>query len=158
MKRASVDVCPSCTLAEVAGWLEVKEPAVRSTVRVTSLCVDSRECRPGALFFAVPGHQHNGLDFVDDAVRRGAVAVIVEEAPPTATARSVAVLQVPDVRHAKAQVAHEFYGHPSRGLTCVGITGTNGKTTTATMLHSILGNAGRRPTFIGTTKDENSSA
>ncbi len=117
-------------------------------VQVTGLCADSRRVLPGDLFMAMSGSRVDGHDFVEDAVRRGACAVLVEELPHVPL--SVPVVVVDDTRKAMAAVAAAFFDHPVRSLTLVGITGTNGKTTTSLLVESILVHAGYRVGVIGT--------
>ncbi|RJQ66293.1 MAG: UDP-N-acetylmuramoyl-L-alanyl-D-glutamate--2,6-diaminopimelate ligase [Desulfobacteraceae bacterium] len=101
---------------------------------------------PGGLFVAVKGFAADGHDFIGQAVSRGAVAVVCER-----TARiDVPQIQVTDSRKALAALAAEFYGHPSRGMTVIGITGTNGKTTTSYLIESMLQAAGHATGVIGT--------
>ncbi|MEL7668028.1 MAG: UDP-N-acetylmuramoyl-L-alanyl-D-glutamate--2,6-diaminopimelate ligase [Actinomycetota bacterium] len=104
--------------------------------------------RQGDVFFCVPGFRRDGHDFAADAVSRGAVAVVCERALEV----PVPTLLVPDSRAALARVAARFHGHPSRDLAVVGITGTNGKTTTTYLLDSVLRRAGRRTGVIGTVE------
>ena len=118
------------------------------TLDITSVAYDSRVVRPGSLFVALPGSRRNGLEFVDDAIRRGAVAIVSEERLPRRGAATH--IQVEDARRALAEIACAFYNHPSARLRMIGITGTNGKTTTAYMARAILRAAGRRPGMIGT--------
>ena len=113
---------------------------------VRSLHYRSQEVRPGGVFVAMRGASADGHDFVDDAVDRGAVAVVVER-PVAARA---AVVQVPDSRRALAELAAAFYGRPSEDMTVVAVTGTNGKTTTSYLVESILAQAGHRTGVIGT--------
>ena len=113
---------------------------------VLDLAYDARAVAPGTLFFCVRGGRADGHDFASAAVERGAVALVVErplELP-------VPQLVVADARPAMAVVADEFFGRPTEELELLGITGTNGKTTTAFLLHSILDAAGRRPGLLGT--------
>jgi len=117
-------------------------------VRLSGLCIDSRQARPGDLFFAANGSRTDGLRFAQQAVERGAVAVLSDrrpELPPHA-----AFVGVRDVAAAKALVADRFFGRPSQRLDVVGITGTNGKTTTSFMLRSILTMDGRDAGLLGT--------
>lgn len=103
---------------------------------VRGLSHDSRRVRPGDLFVAVPGQRVDGRRFVPDALARGAVAVAAEgpvDAPP-----EVAVVRVAAARPALADLASAFYGHPSRKLTLVGVTGTDGKTTTTQLICAVL--------------------
>lgn len=120
----------------------------RRDVLVSGLSTDSRRVCPGDLFVALSGTRTDGHAFVQDAVRRGASAVLVEKLPGTAL--TVPVVVVDNVRKAMAAAAARFYDHPVRSLTLVGITGTNGKTTTSLLVESILAHAGMRVGVIGT--------
>ena len=115
---------------------------------VRELAYDARAVTPGAAFFCVPGSTRDGHDFAAEAVRNGAVALVVERAVEP----SVPQLVVPDARAAMATAADLFFGEPTRELEVAGVTGTNGKTTTAFLLHSILDAAGRRPGLLGTVE------
>jgi UDP-N-acetylmuramoyl-L-alanyl-D-glutamate--2,6-diaminopimelate ligase len=115
---------------------------------VTDLAYDARRVEPGALFFCVPGFTSDGHDFAADAVARGAVALAVERPLDL----PVPQLVVSDSREAMALAADTFFGTPTRDLEVVGVTGTNGKTTTAFLLYSILAAAGRRPGLLGTVE------
>jgi UDP-N-acetylmuramoyl-L-alanyl-D-glutamate--2,6-diaminopimelate ligase len=118
----------------------------RAPVEVQELAYDTRAVAPGAVFFCVPGAQVDGHDFADEAVERGAVAVVVERPLEVA----VPQLVVPDSRAAMAAAADAFFAQPTRELQVAGVTGTNGKTTTTFLLYAILAAAGRRPGLIGT--------
>ena len=115
---------------------------------VTDLAYDARRVAAGALFFCVPGFKADGHDFAAEAVARGAVALVVERE----VAVSVPQLVVPDSRTAMALAADAFFGRPTRELAVAGVTGTNGKTTAAHLLFSILAAAGRRPGLLGTVE------
>lgn len=108
-------------------------------VEITGLSFDSRTVTPGDLFVALPGAHVDGRDFIAAAVHRGAVAVLSESAP----APCVPQVLVPDARAALADVAATFYGHPSARLEVIGVTGTDGKTTTCYLLHTLLQATGR---------------
>jgi len=101
---------------------------------VKGVVYDSRQVRPGSCYVALPGTQVDGSDFIDQAVSSGAVAIISERAPER---RDVAWAQVSDAREALSEAAACFYGFPSGRMSLTGITGTNGKTTTAYMIHHI---------------------
>ena len=103
----------------------------------------------GYAFFCVRGFAHDGHDFAADAIRRGAAALVVEHELP---AIDVPQFLVSDSRAALAHAAAEFYGHPSRGMNLVGITGTNGKTTTTYLLDSIMREAGHTTGIVGTVE------
>src|SRR3989304_4561208 len=116
---------------------------------VTGVTYDSRKVVPGDLFVAVPGLKQDGRRYVHDAVGRGASAVVLE-GPSPLPAALVAQIVVPSAREALARLADAYYGHPSRALTLVGITGTNGKTTTTFLVDALLRAAGHRTGLIGT--------
>src|SRR5262249_22626687 len=115
---------------------------------VSGLAYDSRRVRPGDAFFALAGLKADGARFVNDAIRAGAAAVF---SAPVGVVEGAAHVEVQDPRLALAQAAQNFYGHPSRGMRVVAITGTNGKTTTTWMLESIFRAAGLSSGVIGTT-------
>jgi UDP-N-acetylmuramoyl-L-alanyl-D-glutamate--2,6-diaminopimelate ligase len=114
-------------------------------VEVADLAYDARAVTPGALFFCIPGRTADGHDFAAEAVRRGAVALVVER---RLEGLDVPQLVVPSVREAMGPAAAEFFGRPSDALEIAGVTGTNGKTTTAFLLHAVLEAAGRRPALL----------
>src|SRR5436309_362930 len=115
---------------------------------VSSIAGDSRKVEPGACFVAVPGFKQDGRRFIPDAIRRGA-AIVVTEGEPVADL-PVAQVLVPSVRVSLARLAGAFYGHPSRQLSLVGITGTNGKTTTSYLVEALLRARGLATGVIGT--------
>jgi UDP-N-acetylmuramoyl-L-alanyl-D-glutamate--2,6-diaminopimelate ligase len=117
---------------------------------VRDIAHDSRKVKEGSLFVAVRGFHSDGHRFVSQAVRQGAVAVVVEEGSTIEDGSRVPVVRVRDSRRALAQIAAAFYGHPSRKLTLAGITGTNGKTTTSYLVKSVIEAAGNRAGLIGT--------
>jgi UDP-N-acetylmuramoyl-L-alanyl-D-glutamate--2,6-diaminopimelate ligase len=118
----------------------------RAPVEVRDLAYDTRAVVPGALFFCVPGANVDGHDFAGEAIERGAIALVVERPLEV----SVPQVVVPDARVAMAPAADAFFDHPTKELQVAGITGTNGKTTTAFLLYAILAAARRRPGLIGT--------
>src|SRR5205809_7349516 len=109
-------------------------------VEITGLAYDSRRVTPGTLFFAVPGFQYDGHDFAPEAIARGAAALVVERP----LRLGVPEIQVPSVRAAMAPIAARFHGDPTARLQVVGITGTNGKTTSAFLVRELLQAAGRQ--------------
>jgi UDP-N-acetylmuramoyl-L-alanyl-D-glutamate--2,6-diaminopimelate ligase len=116
-------------------------------IPVTGVSADSRTVAPGMVFVAIPGFTQDGHAFVPEAVARGAAAVVVQRAVESA---DVTVVTVPDTRVALAQISAAFYGHPSRELILIGITGTNGKGTTAALIDAMLTHAGTNCGLIGT--------
>src|SRR5215813_12018352 len=116
---------------------------------VREVVYDSRRARPGSLFVAIPGLKEDGAGYVADALARGAGAVVAERdgiAVPAGAAMAV----VPDARKALALLAAARWRHPSRRMGLVGVTGTDGKTTTSTVIEQILSAAGL-PTGLLTT-------
>jgi UDP-N-acetylmuramoyl-L-alanyl-D-glutamate--2,6-diaminopimelate ligase len=118
------------------------------TADIKSLAYDSRRVVPGTLFFAVQGEKADGHDFIPQALERGAAAVVSERAAPSDLA--LRWVRVPRIRRALAETSRNFYGHPDSKLQLVGITGTNGKTTTAYLLESVLRAAGIPAGLFGT--------
>lgn len=119
---------------------------------IEGIAYDSRQVRPNYLFVAVKGEHVNGEDYIDDAIRRGAIAVVSET--DAWHKRSVAHIHVENARLALAEISSAYYGHPSQRLELFGITGTNGKTTTSFMIKSILEKSGRETGLIGTVRYE----
>jgi UDP-N-acetylmuramoyl-L-alanyl-D-glutamate--2,6-diaminopimelate ligase len=135
------------SLSELAAASREHQIRGDASVRVSDVVVRSSDARPGALFACIPGANTDGHAFAGDAVERGAAALLVErwvDAP-------VPQLRVPSVRVAIGPVAAEVFGRPADRMTVVGVTGTNGKTTTTYLLESVFRAAGRRPGVIGTT-------
>ncbi|MGA3185202.1 MAG: UDP-N-acetylmuramoyl-L-alanyl-D-glutamate--2,6-diaminopimelate ligase [Candidatus Dormibacteria bacterium] len=117
---------------------------------VASVEYDSRRCHPGALFVAVPGFHVDGHDFAVAAVRAGAVAVVAERVPIPGIPETTPLLRVESARRALSALAATLAGHPSRRMTVAGITGTDGKTTTATMLWAAWQAAGQKAASVTT--------
>ncbi len=115
---------------------------------VSAVVYHSAAVRPGALFVAIRGRQADGHAFVGEAVARGAAGVVVEH--PVAAPAGVAQVIVPDSRQALALLSCAFFRHPSREMILIGVTGTNGKGTTAYLLEAMLARAGRNAGIIGT--------
>jgi UDP-N-acetylmuramoyl-L-alanyl-D-glutamate--2,6-diaminopimelate ligase len=119
-------------------------------VAVSGVAYDSRRVAPGDVFFCVTGFAHDGHDHAADAVERGAVALVVGH--PVLDVSGVPQVIVPDVRLALALAAARAAGMPSRRLALIGITGTNGKTTTTYLMDSVLREAGHVTGLIGTVE------
>jgi UDP-N-acetylmuramoyl-L-alanyl-D-glutamate--2,6-diaminopimelate ligase len=117
-------------------------------VEVSGLAYSSRSVVPGTLFFCVPGFRADGHDFAPDAVARGAVALVCQRP----LGLGVPEVIVDDVRAAMGPAAARFYGDPTADLDVVGVTGTNGKTTTAFLLRHLLEAGGRQTGLLGTVK------
>ena len=121
----------------VLAGLKFRSSSIPSDTEILGLSIDSRKCADGTLFFARKGYKMNGEDFVPDAVRAGAAGVVAERDFP-----GIPTLVVDDVREALAVCAGNFFNHPDRSLNLVGVTGTNGKTTTAWFIQYMLQSSG----------------
>jgi UDP-N-acetylmuramoyl-L-alanyl-D-glutamate--2,6-diaminopimelate ligase len=126
-------------LAGAAAGLEIQQVAC-----------DSRKVRPGALFFALRGAQADGNAFIKDAIARGAAAIASESAAPPELPGGVAWIHLKEDRRALAIAAANFYGHPASALQLAAVTGTNGKTTTTSVLDSIVKASGAKTGLFGT--------
>jgi UDP-N-acetylmuramoyl-L-alanyl-D-glutamate--2,6-diaminopimelate ligase len=113
---------------------------------------DSRQVSPGDLFVALRGANSDGHAFLDRAIALGAAALLVEEMPPPEIRGAVPTVRVPDSRRALAPISARFFGNPAGELTLVGVTGTNGKTSTTYLVESILHQASWRTGLIGTVE------
>ncbi|MHB8966806.1 MAG: UDP-N-acetylmuramoyl-L-alanyl-D-glutamate--2,6-diaminopimelate ligase [Thermoleophilia bacterium] len=122
------------------------DPAGAAALEIAGITCDSRQVEPGFLFAAIPGFKADGHDFIAGAAEAGAVAALTSR---QVAGISIPQVQVPDVRLAMAQAAAAFYNRPSSRLRLVGVTGTNGKTTTTFMLHSIISSAGGQASLLG---------
>jgi len=127
---------------------DVETAPARANAFVTGVAYDSRAVEPGNVFVALKGLHADGTRFVQQALDRGAVAIVSEDSPPAHTATSWTT--VSDARFALALLAASYCGHPSADMRVVGITGTNGKTTTAYLLAAIFEAAGIRCGLLGT--------
>jgi UDP-N-acetylmuramoyl-L-alanyl-D-glutamate--2,6-diaminopimelate ligase len=121
--------------------VEVRATHVDLDTEISAVTADSRLVTPGALFVAISGFQTDGARFIDEAIAKGAAAVVSEGDSP---------IQVDDARKALAQIAANFYGRPAAKLSLVGVTGTSGKTTTTKMIESIFDATGEAVGLIGT--------
>jgi UDP-N-acetylmuramoyl-L-alanyl-D-glutamate--2,6-diaminopimelate ligase len=119
--------------------------------RVRSLTYDSRRVEAGDLFIALPGLHTDGHRFIERAIRRGAVAVLHQDQPEIYR-EGVAYLQVPDSRQGMSALAAAFYEYPSRELSVIGVTGTDGKSTTVWLIHQLLEALGQPGGFISTVQ------
>ena len=133
------------------GVLEREAPRLSGDghVRLTGVRQDSRRVEPGDLFVARTGGKVSGAQFAEAAVERGAVALIVERGAPLPSV-SVPMIEVADARRSLALAAEAVYGNPSQQLGLIGITGTNGKTTTSWLVERALTGAGQKPARLGT--------
>ncbi len=142
------------TLAELLRAAATRRVAGSVDLPISGLRHDSREIAAGDLFFAMPGAKTDGNRHAKQALEHGAVAVVSElEPPPPPAVMKGTWVQVEDIAEAMAGISDAFYGHPSGAMTMVGVTGTNGKTTTTYLLESIVNAAGGRPAVAGTIEN-----
>ncbi len=132
--------------------IEALELKGSGDVEIESIAYDSRKVLPGGLFIAVRGHKANGTQYVAEALSNGAVAVVSEDALDLGA--GVVHIQVPCARRALAEISNAYYGDLSRQMKIIGITGTNGKTTTAYMIRDLLRDGGFLPGLLGTVAYE----
>ncbi|MBW2650464.1 MAG: UDP-N-acetylmuramoyl-L-alanyl-D-glutamate--2,6-diaminopimelate ligase, partial [Deltaproteobacteria bacterium] len=116
----------------------------------SDICYDSRRCGEGSLFVAIAGVELDGHDFVRDAVKRGAKYVVYDDEENISTPPGVVSIRVKNSRRALGRLGKNFHGNPSRDICLIGVTGTNGKTTIAYLLESILKSAGFHTGVTGT--------
>ncbi|HTA82779.1 MAG TPA: UDP-N-acetylmuramoyl-L-alanyl-D-glutamate--2,6-diaminopimelate ligase, partial [Bacteroidia bacterium] len=138
------DILYKVALVEVAGSTDVA---------ISSVQFDSRKVKDGALFIAVKGLTTDGHKFIDQTIEQGAVAILCEEMPATKL-NSVTYVRVRNTSEALAIIAANFYDHPSAKLKLVGITGTNGKTTTATLLFKLFRKLGCKVGLLSTVRNQ----
>ena len=130
--------------------LEYKSIKNEADVEITGVCYDSRLLSGGELFVCVPGYETDGHNFVRDAVKRNAAAILSEK---DVDADGIPVIIVEDTRAALAAVSAAFYGYPARELRIIGVTGTNGKTTVTYMIKNRLEHCGYKVGLLGTVKN-----
>ncbi|WP_208027998.1 UDP-N-acetylmuramoyl-L-alanyl-D-glutamate--2,6-diaminopimelate ligase [Rhabdothermincola sediminis] len=139
-------------LAEVIGELDPSGTEGDLSVEISRVDYDSRRVEPGSLFCCIPGASFDGHAFAAEAVEKGAAALMVER--PVTPGPSVPVVRVRDSRRAMGMAAATLWGHPSRSMDVVGVTGTNGKTSTVALLANVLREAGRSVEVLGTLTGE----
>ncbi len=137
-------------LTELLRDIDVLEIHAPEDMEITDVCYDSRKARPGDAFIAVRGYETDGHKYIPGAVERGASMVICEEAPTVETP----YVLVKDSRRAMALAASNFFGRPAEELTVIGVTGTNGKTTTTNLIRSLLmAVTGEKAGLLGTNEN-----
>ncbi|HXX18968.1 MAG TPA: UDP-N-acetylmuramoyl-L-alanyl-D-glutamate--2,6-diaminopimelate ligase [Candidatus Acidoferrum sp.] len=140
-------------LRDLLSGAEISRTTGPMEAEIRSVAYDSRKASAASLFFALHGETLDGTKFVEDAVQRGAIAIASAAARPDSLPKNVAWIELPDgsERRGLARAAANWYGHPAESLKLVGVTGTNGKTTTTFLVDSILRAAGHTTGLIGTT-------
>ena len=145
---------PGMTLGEVLSDVEADASPRSGEIKIRQVVCDSRKVQAGAFFFALHGAKADGNAFVRDAVERGAAAVASEENPPAELPAEflarVTWIRVREARKALAVTAGNFFGHPGAALKLVAVTGTNGKTTTTSLVDAIIKASGAKTGLFGT--------
>jgi UDP-N-acetylmuramoyl-L-alanyl-D-glutamate--2,6-diaminopimelate ligase len=136
-------------LGRLLRGVDTRGAVTNTDVEISEIAYDSRRVKPGTLFAAIRGEKTDGNNFVSDAVARGAIAVLSENAPSTPPA-GFPWVQVASARKALALAAANYYERPAEVLKLIGVTGTNGKTTTSYLVDSILRAAGCEVGLLGT--------
>ncbi len=130
----------------------IEEVVGSTNVAIENVCIDSRQAKKFSLFIAVKGTQMDGHDYIDKAIEQGSLAIVCEELPENLV-KEVNYVQVKNSRYAAGIIASNFFGNPSENLKLVGITGTNGKTTTATLLYELFVALGYKVGLISTVRN-----
>src|SRR5579862_8302611 len=135
-------------LGDVLNGLPILHSGASPSQEISSLTYNSREAQPGTLFFAIHGEKADGHLYIPQALEKGAVAIVSERpAPPELAAKWI---QVASIRRALAGAARNRFHHPEEKLRLIGVTGTNGKTTTTYLIESVLAAAGIKSGVFGT--------
>jgi UDP-N-acetylmuramoyl-L-alanyl-D-glutamate--2,6-diaminopimelate ligase len=134
----------------VVKGVEADLPEAAAQIEIRQVACDSRKVQAGTLFFALHGAQADGNAFVREAIARGAAAVASEENPPAGLPANVAWIRLREARKALAIAAANFFEHPGAALQMVAVTGTNGKTTTTSLIDSIVKASGAKTGLFGT--------
>ena len=135
-------------LLENVEFQSISDENSLENLKITSLCYDSRKAGKGSLFVCIKGTAVDGHKYIDDVVKKGTTAVVVED--DIAVPEGVTVIKAADTRLALALLSANWFDHPAKKLTTIGITGTKGKTTTTYMIYEILKKAGKKAGLIGT--------
>ena len=137
-------------LAKLLRGVETQATPMHSDLEISDLAYDSRQVKPKSLFVAIHGEKTDGNQFVSDAVSRGAAVILSEQAIPSSLPPEFPWIKVADARKALAITSANYYGRPAEVLKLIGVTGTNGKTTTTYLVDSILRAAGCEVGLLGT--------
>ena len=140
-------------LRELLHGVEVIRQNVPESLEITGVSCDSREMERDSVFVAIPGNHCDGGEYALEALKRGAVAVVCQGKPPENLPRGAPLILVPDARKALACLACNWYGNPAESLKLIGVTGTNGKTTTTYLIKHILEATGEKTGLIGTVEN-----
>lgn len=140
----------SMRLVKLLRGIDARDAAPHGDLEIREIAYDSRRVKPGDLFVAIRGEKVDGNKFAGDAISRGAIAVLSEQAPPDQIPAGFPWVRVTDARKALAISGANYYGRPAEVLKLIGVTGTNGKTTTSYLVDSVLRAAGCEVGLLGT--------
>jgi UDP-N-acetylmuramoyl-L-alanyl-D-glutamate--2,6-diaminopimelate ligase len=136
-------------LAEILRDVNVKQIKGATDTMISGITYDSREVKAGSMFFAVQGTQVDGHSFIPQVIEKGAIAIVCETFPESISDK-VTYIQVDDSSYSSGIIASNWFGNPSQKLKLVGITGTNGKTTTVTLLFNLFRELGYHTGLLST--------
>ena len=140
-------------LQDILYKVSIRTVKGNTNIEVTGLYIDSRLVKTGACFIALKGTKTDGLEFIESAIEKGAVAIICEVLP-TVINSNITYVQVENAAEAAGYISHNFYGEPSLKLKLIGVTGTNGKTTIATLLWKLFSALGYTCGLISTVQNQ----
>jgi len=140
-------------LSEILEDIKILESHGNLETRVSSVSLDSRNIEPNSCFVAITGNVVDGHMFIDEVIEKGATSIVYEK-DPKEFKNGITYIKVADTHSAVGQIASNFYGNPSRKMKLIGVTGTNGKTTTVTLLHQLFMNLGYKTGLISTVVDK----
>lgn len=140
------------SISNILQGVKTQQVSGNETAVITSLCLDSRKVEAGSMFFAVRGSLADGHSYIPTAIEKGAAAIVCEELPLNPTA-AITWIVVPDTHAALGPIACNFYNNPSHEFKLVGITGTNGKTTVATLLYQLYTHMGYKCGLVSTVQN-----
>jgi len=135
-------------LSDLLSGHQIEAGAAEGPVPVKGIAYDSRQVKPGYLFVAIEGFKTDGHHYIEDAVSNGAVAIVTQR--EVRVPEGISWVRIADTRKGLAQMAARFYGFPCDKMRVIGVTGTNGKTTTTYMIREVYKNAGKKTGIIGT--------
>ena len=141
------------TLRELLNDIRIEDVIGSEDISISSICIDSRKCEPASAFIAVRGASQDGHNFIKEAVGKGVSAIICEEFP-NLLAGGVTYVKVSDTQVTIPNMAKSFFSDPSAQLKLIGVTGTNGKTTTATLLYWLFQRLGYKAGLVSTVRNQ----